>query len=74
MIARQLGLRRRPRARWRTRLADNRLLFFRTMLQEIFSIEPGIDWILPLGTLSGDAGRTVAVTALNVRGRLLRQP
>jgi hypothetical protein len=59
---------------WRTRLAGNRLLFFRTMLQEIFSIEPGIDRILPLGTFSGDAGRTVAVTALNARGRLLRQP
>ena len=28
----RLGSRRKPRARWRTRLADNRLRFFRTML------------------------------------------
>lgn len=31
-LAGQLGTRRKPRARWRTRLADNRLRFFRTML------------------------------------------
>jgi beta-mannosidase len=28
----QLGTRRKPRARWRTKVADNRLRFFRTML------------------------------------------
>jgi beta-mannosidase len=31
-LAGQLGTRRKPRARWRTRLVDNRLRFFRTML------------------------------------------
>ena len=31
-LAGRLGSRRKPRARWRTRLADNRLRFFRTML------------------------------------------
>jgi len=38
-----------------------------------FSLEPGVDRTLPLSTLMG-AESTVAVTALNMRGRFLVQP
>jgi beta-mannosidase len=68
----ELGVQRRPRARWRTRLvADNSLRWFRTMLLgRIPSFSPGPAAVGPWRPVRIERRRHLVVDALRVRPRL----
>ncbi|HEY0278576.1 MAG TPA: hypothetical protein VGC32_09935 [Solirubrobacterales bacterium] len=69
-LAPLLGSRRRPRARWRTRLADNRLRFFRTMLLgRCPGFAPGPAAVGPWRPIWIERRRAVTVTGLALRTR-----
>ena len=70
-LAGQLGARRKPRARWRTRLADNRLRFFRTMLLgRCPGFAPGPAAVGPWRPVWIERRRGLAVSAIALRPRL----
>jgi beta-mannosidase len=65
-----LGMRRKPRARWRTRLADNRLRFHRTMLLgRCPGFAPGPAAVGPWRPVWIERRRVLAVSGLEVRTR-----
>jgi beta-mannosidase len=69
-LAGQLGRRRRPRARWRTRLADNRLRFFRTMLLgRCPGFAPGPAPVGPWRPVWIERRRGLAVAGIELRTR-----
>ncbi|HEX8754666.1 MAG TPA: hypothetical protein VF731_14730 [Solirubrobacterales bacterium] len=66
-----LGSRRKPRARWRTRLVDGRLRFFRTMLLgRAPGFAPGPAAVGPWRPVWLERRRLVAVGELELRPRL----
>lgn len=66
----RLGARRRPRARWRTRLVDNRLRFHRTMLLgRCPGFAPGPAAVGPWRPVWIERRRTLAVARLDLRTR-----
>jgi beta-mannosidase len=70
-LAPLLRVRRKPRARWRTRLADNGLRFFRTMLLgRCPGFAPGPAAVGPWRPVWLELRRRVAVEALELRPRL----
>jgi beta-mannosidase len=70
-LAGRLGARRKPRARWRTRLADNRLRFFRTMLLGRCSgFAPGPAAVGPWRPVWIERRRGLAIAAIALRPRL----
>jgi beta-mannosidase len=67
----QLRVRRKPRARWRTRLADNSLRFFRTMLLgRCPGFAPGPAAVGPWRPVWIERRRVIAVEALELRPRI----
>jgi beta-mannosidase len=69
-LAPRLGARRKPRARWRTRLADNRLRFHRTMLLgRCPGFAPGPAAVGPWRPVWIERRRALAVEALALRTR-----
>jgi beta-mannosidase len=71
-LAPELGVQRRPRARWRTRLvADNNLRWFRTMLLgRIPSFSPRPAAVGPWRPITMERRRAVVVEDLRLRPRL----
>jgi beta-mannosidase len=70
-LAGQLGTRRKPRAAWRTRLADNRLRFFRTMLLgRCPGFAPGPAAVGPWRPVWIERRRGLAAAALALRPRI----
>jgi beta-mannosidase len=66
----RLGARRKPRARWRTKLADNRLRFHRTMLLgRCPGFAPGPAAVGPWRPVWIERRRTLAVAGLELRTR-----
>jgi beta-mannosidase len=66
----RLGARRKPRARWRTKLVDNRLRFHRTMLLgRCPGFAPGPAAVGPWRPVWIERRRTLAVAALSLRTR-----
>ncbi|HEX4731678.1 MAG TPA: hypothetical protein VH299_10435 [Solirubrobacterales bacterium] len=66
----RLGARRKPRARWRTRLVDNRLRFHRTMLLgRCPGFAPGPAAVGPWRPVWIERRRTLAVAGLELRTR-----
>jgi beta-mannosidase len=66
----RLGTKRRPRARWRTRLVDNRLRFHRTMLLgRCPGFAPGPAAVGPWRSVWIERRRRLAVAALALRTR-----
>jgi beta-mannosidase len=66
----KLGRKRKPRARWRTKVADNRLRFVRTMLLgRCPGFAPGPAAVGPWRPVWIERRRTLAVTGLAVRAR-----
>jgi beta-mannosidase len=65
-----LGARRKPRARWRTKLADNRLRFHRTMLLgRCPGFAPGPAAVGPWRPVWIERRRTLAVAGIELRTR-----
>jgi beta-mannosidase len=70
-LAGQLGAKRKPRARWRTRVADNRLRFWRTMLLgRCPGFAPGPAAVGPWRPVWIERRRRLEVTALALRARV----
>src|SRR6185437_15441060 len=70
-LAPRLGQSRKPRARWRTRLADNRLRFFRTMLLgRCPGIAPGPAAVGPWRPVWIERRRGLAVSGIELRPRI----
>jgi beta-mannosidase len=66
----QLGTKRKPRARWRTKLADNRLRFFRTMLLgRCPGFAPGPAAVGPWRPVWIERRRGLAVSGIELRPR-----
>lgn len=66
-----LGIRRKPRARWRTKLVDGRLRFFRTMLLgRAPGFAPGPAAVGPWRPVAIERRRLLAVDGLELRPRL----
>ncbi len=66
-----LGTRRKPRARWRTRLADGRLRFFRTMLLgRAPGFAPGPAAVGPWRPVRLERRRLVALDDVRLRARV----
>jgi beta-mannosidase len=71
-LAPLLGRRRKPRARWRTRLVDGRLRFVRTMLLgRAPGFAPGPAAVGPWRPVAIERRRLVAVDRLELRPRLV---
>ena len=69
-LAPRLGAKRKPRARWRTKLVDNRLRFHRTMLLgRCPGFAPGPAAVGPWRPVWIERRRTLAVAALALRTR-----
>ena len=69
-LAPRLGARRKPRARWRTKLVDNRLRFHRTMLLgRCPGFAPGPAAVGPWRPVWIERRRTLTVAALSLRTR-----
>ena len=69
-LAPRLGARRKPRARWRTKLVDNRLRFHRTMLLgRCPGFAPGPAAVGPWRPVWLERRRTLTVAALTLRTR-----
>jgi beta-mannosidase len=69
-LAGRLGTKRKPRARWRTRLADNRLRFVRTMLLgRCPGFAPGPAAVGPWRPVWIERRRTLSVAGLALRAR-----
>jgi beta-mannosidase len=67
-LSRRLGERRKPRARWRTRLADNRLRFHRTMLLgRCPGFAPGPAAVGPWRPVWIERRRGLAIAGIEVR-------
>jgi beta-mannosidase len=66
-----LGAKRKPRARWRTKVADNRLRFFRTMLLgRCPGFAPGPAAVGPWRPVWLERRRVLAVEEISLRPRL----
>jgi beta-mannosidase len=66
----RLGAKRKPRARWRTKLADNRLRFHRTMLLgRCPGFAPGPAAVGPWRPVWIERRRTLAVSGIELRAR-----
>jgi beta-mannosidase len=69
-----LGARRKPRARWRTKLVDNRLRFHRTMLLgRCPGFAPGPAAVGPWRPVWIERRRTLAVAGIELRARCERE-
>jgi beta-mannosidase len=67
----QLGSKRKPRARWRARLADNRLRFFRTMLLgRCPGFAPGPAAVGPWRPVWIERRRVLALESVSLRPRV----
>jgi beta-mannosidase len=67
----RLGARRKPRARWRTKVADNRLRFFRTMLLgRCPGFAPGPAAVGPWRPVWLERRRVLALEGVSLRPRL----